>query len=153
MAQQPALDQRRLMRAVVVQDQVDLKVLWNLGIDAVQELAKLRRAVSAMQFPNDLAAGHVQCSEQRGGAVTLVVVRAPLGLARTQRQNRLGAIERLDLALLVSAQHQYPFRRVQIQADDVTHLLDQLRISRQLERLRSMWLQAKCFPDAVDSRA
>jgi hypothetical protein len=41
--------------------------------------------------------GEVQRSKQRSGDVALVVVGAVLGLAGPQRQERLGAIERLDL--------------------------------------------------------
>ena len=84
--------------------------------------------------------------------MALVVVRAPLGLAGPQGQNRLGPIERLDLALLIGAQDQCAVGRVEVQADDVTDRLDQLRISRQLERLGPMWLQPEGLPDAVDGR-
>src|SRR5438270_9649825 len=87
-----------------------------------------------MQLADDLAAGDVQCGEQRGGAVTLVVEGAPLGLARPHGQDRLRAIERLDLAFLVRAQDQRSFWWVEIEADNVAHLLDQLRISRQTDR-------------------
>src|SRR3982074_3989887 len=99
-----------------------------------------------MQLADDLAAGDVQCGEQRGGAVTCVVEGAPLGLARPHGQDRLRAIERLDLTFLVSAQDQRSFWWVEIEADNVTHLLDQLRISRQLERLSSMRLKPECLP-------
>jgi hypothetical protein len=51
-------------------------------------------------------------------------VGAPLGLTGPHGQNWLGAVEGLDLALLIGAQHQGPFGRVEIQADDVAHLLD-----------------------------
>ena len=54
MAQQPTLDKRRLVRAVIVEDQMDLEVAWNLGIDAIQELAKLNRAVSPISSPMTL---------------------------------------------------------------------------------------------------
>ena len=59
-----------------------------------------------------LAGGDVEGGEQVGRAVALVVVRAPLGLARTHRQHRLRAVERLDLGLLVDAEDQRPLRRV-----------------------------------------
>ena len=50
--------------------------------------------------------GHVQGGKQGGGAVALVVVGNPFHVAQTQRQQRLTSFQRLDLALLVHAQHQ-----------------------------------------------
>ena len=43
--------------------------------------------------------------EQRGGAVTFVVVRHRPGAARLHRQSRLGAVECLNLALLVDREN------------------------------------------------
>jgi hypothetical protein len=57
-------------------------------------------------------------------------VGAPLDLAGAHWQHRLGAIERLDLALLVDADDDRFLRRVDVEADDVAHLLDELRIAR-----------------------
>jgi hypothetical protein len=54
--------------------------------------------------------------------MTLVVVGAPLGLSWPHRQQRLCPVERLDLRLLVDAQHDRPIRRIEIKADDVAHL-------------------------------
>ena len=51
---------------------------------------------------------------------------APLGHAGQHRQDRLGPVQRLDLRLLVHAQHQRPLRWVQVQPDDVTDLVDDL---------------------------
>ncbi len=58
-----------------------------------------------MHFTDHPAAGHIQRSKQRGGAVAAVIVRASLGLARLHRQHGLGAIQGLDLTLLIGAQH------------------------------------------------
>ena len=80
--------------------------------------------------------------------MALIVVGAPLGDARGQRQERLRAIQRLDLALLVDAQHQGLQRRVQVQPHDVAHLLDEQRIAGELEGLLPVRLQAEGAPDA-----
>ena len=69
--------------------------------------------------------------------MALVIVRAPLRHARQHRQDRLCTVERLDLALLVDAEHQRAVRRRQIEAYDVADLVHEVRIARQLERLRS----------------
>src|SRR3954452_1991114 len=100
-SEQPALDERRLVRRVVVQHQVHLEVRWYFCVNAIQKLAELSRTVSAMQFADDFATGDIQGREQRGGAVALVIIGAPLDLARPHGQNRLCPIEGLDLTLLV----------------------------------------------------
>ena len=81
-----------------------------------------------------------------------VVVRAALHLAGSHRQQRLGAVERLDLALLVDAQNQRAIRRIEIQPDDVPHLLHEHRIAGELEGLDPMRLQPEGLPDAMDGR-
>jgi len=60
-------------------------------------------------------------------------VGAPLDMARTQRQQWLRAVEGLDLALLVDAQHESALGRAEVEADDVAHLLDEKRIGRELD--------------------
>lgn len=65
------------------------------------------------------------------------------GAADAHRQHRLGAIQRLALALLVHAEHQGSVRCAQIQADHVARLLDDGRVVGQLEAFGAMGLQAK----------
>ena len=84
---------------------------------------------------DDLAGGDVKRGIQARGAGALVVVGRALGNAREHRQDRRGAIERLDLALLVHAQHDRSLGRVQVEADDVADLLDELRILGELPGL------------------
>ena len=106
--------------------------------------------MAAMTLADDLAGLHVERRKQRRGAVAAVVVRAALDLPGPHRQQRLRAIQRLDLRLLVDTQHQRPVRRVQVQADDVAHLLDEQRILGELERLAAVRLQREGAPDAAD---
>ncbi len=49
---------------------------------------------------------------QAAGAVALVIVRAPLGPPGPQRQQWLGAIQGLDLRLLVGAQNHRAVGRI-----------------------------------------
>jgi hypothetical protein len=48
---------------------------------------------------------HIQCGEGCGRAVSDVVVGNGAAAAWIQREARLGAVERLNLALLVDGQH------------------------------------------------
>ena len=85
--------------------------------------------------PMTLPVRDIQRREQARRAVALVVVRRALGHARQHRQDRRGAVQRLDLGLLVDAQHHRALGRVEIEPDDVADLVDELRVPGQLPRL------------------
>jgi len=55
------------------------------------------------------------------------------GPAALHRQARLGAVERLDLALFVHAQHDRFVRGVEVEADDIDQLLFEAAVVRELE--------------------
>ena len=65
--------------------------------------------------------------------MTLVVMRASLRQPRSHGQDGLGAVEGLDLALLIHAQHGRRFGRVQIEPDDVPDLVDEQRVAESLK--------------------
>src|SRR5215471_18049921 len=56
----------------------------------------------------------------------------------------------LNLALLIHTESHRVVGRVHIQAHDVAHFLDQLRVRRQLEGFAAVRLQAEGMPDSVD---
>jgi len=91
---QPAVDQRRLVGAVVVQDEMHLQVRWHFRVNTIEELAELGGAVSSMQFTDDFAGGHIQCGKQRRSAVTFVVVPEmrvhDVGLSNDWREDVFG---------------------------------------------------------------
>ena len=108
--------------------------------------ARCRGDMSAITWPEATSSA----ASQVGGAVTDVVVGLARRHARHQRQHRRRTVERLDLRLLVDAQHDRGLGRVEVQPDDVAHLVDELRIRRELERLDLMRLERKRPPDAAD---
>ena len=81
-----------------------------------------------------------------------IVVGAPLDLSRSHGQQRLGPVQRLDLALLVDAQNQGALRRGQIKPDDVAHLVDKQWVGGKLEGLGAMRLKVERLPNAMDGR-
>src|SRR5438876_402316 len=105
MAKEPSFHGRRLVRAVVVHDQVDLdpRLLGDIRIDLAQELEELLMSMATVTTPDHFASGHVQSREQRGGTVPDVVMSPSFGLRWLHRQQGLSAVQRLDLALLVDA--------------------------------------------------
>src|SRR5208283_2032955 len=84
--------------------------------------------------------------------VSLVVVGHRAGAALLQRKSRLGAVERLDLALLVDRKHQRLVRRVEVKPDNVLNLLTKLRIIGELEAARQVRLEVMRRPDALHAR-
>src|SRR6476620_5849840 len=84
------------------------------------------------------------------GAMALVVVRHGAEPALLQRQARLGAIESLDLALLVERKHDGVGRRIDIEPDHVAQLVDEVRIVRELELPITVRLKPVRLPDAPD---
>jgi hypothetical protein len=136
----------------VIEHHMHLEVLGHRRVDQVQEAPELLGAMPGSHVRDHLAGAEVEGGVEVGGAVADVVVGAALGHTRHQRQDRRRAVKGLDLGLLIDAQHHRSIRRVQIQAHDVAHLLDELRIGRQLERLGLVRFQAKGAPDTAHRR-
>ena len=108
--------------------------------------------MSRLALADDKATLHVERGKQRGGAVALVVVGHRRRAALLQGQARLSAVERLDLAFLVDAQHQRPVRRVHVEPDDIGHFLFELWVVRYLEPAHKVRLQAGLGPNASHAR-
>src|SRR3954462_5721736 len=92
---QPSADRSGFVSAVVVQNQRDLQRGRDTVICGDEELAKLAAAMPAVTLADDGARLHVQCSQQRGRTVALVIMAAAFGLAGAQGQYRLGAVQGL----------------------------------------------------------
>ena len=122
MAGEPGPHLGMLVGGVVVDDDVDDLSGRDLGFDGVEEADELLMPVALHAAADHGAVEHVERGEQRRGAVALVVVGHGAGAALLHRQAGLGAVERLDLALLVDRQHDGVGGRIDIEADDVAQL-------------------------------
>jgi hypothetical protein len=71
-------------------------------------------------------------------------------LAGLERQSGLGAIQRLDLGLVVDREHDRMLGRVDLQADDVLELGDEVRILGALEGGRAADLRPPCHDRDVE---
>jgi hypothetical protein len=89
-------------------------------------------------------------AKQTRDTVAFVIVSAALQLSGPHGQHWLRAAECLNLRLFIDTEHQGMMGRIQIQANDVPHLVNQHRVAGELEALRAMRLQAKGPPDAAD---
>jgi len=139
---QPGLDLRMLVGGVVVDDQVNVEIGGHRRFDCAQEAEKLLMTVAWLALRQHLPGQHVQGREQRRRSVPLVIMGHALDIAEAQRQQRLGALQRLHLALLINAQHQGIVRRIQVQPDYIAHLLDEEGIGGQLEAFAAV----RCYP-------
>ena len=122
----------------------------NLRLDRIEEADELLMAVTLHVAADDSAVEDVESREQRGGAVAFVVVRHRPGAARLHRQPRLGAVERLDLALLIDGQNDRMGGRIDIKPDNVAQLVDQPRAVGKLELMDPVRLETMRAPDALD---
>jgi hypothetical protein len=137
MSLQPRLHARMLVGTVVVDDEVKLK-LRGFSVDLSQEPDELLVAMLRHAVPDDLAIQHAESSEERGRAVSLVVVSLPSRNTGTQGQQRLSAVERLDLTLLIDTQHEGLVGRIHVEADDIMKLLDEVLVPTELEYVFSL---------------
>ena len=94
-------------------------------------------AVAGHAFADDGAVEHVESREQGRG---VVVMRHRPAAALLHRQPRLGAVKGLDLALFIDRQHQGLVGRIEVEADNLLDLGDEVRIARELEGFRQMRL-------------
>ena len=69
--------------------------------------------------------------------------------ASPHRQQRLGAIQRLDLAFLIHTQHQSLIGWVQVQSDDIPNLFAEAGIFAELELSQTVRLKSVKLPDAI----
>ena len=148
-AGQPGTGLGVLVGSIVVEDHVNDLAGRDLALDRIQEADELLVAVARHAASDHPAVEDVEGGEQRGRAVALVVVRPGARFAGLQRQAGLGAIERLDLALLVEREDQTVGGRIDVQPDDVAQLLGERRVVRALEGAQAVRLEVVLGPDPL----
>ena len=72
--EQPVAHGRGLVGGVVVHDEMDVDIGRDICLDRIEEAAELSRPVPGEAFADHSAGDDVECREQRGRAVPLVVV-------------------------------------------------------------------------------
>src|ERR1022692_4664260 len=98
---EPAFDLGCFVCCVVVHHQVN-RAAWrlrNILVDQFQELDELLMPVLLMAFADHLSGRDIQRREQRSRSMSNVIMRMPLDLSAIHRQQRLAAVQGLNLAL------------------------------------------------------
>jgi|694.fasta_scaffold03986_8 hypothetical protein len=106
--------------------------------------------MARLALGDHLPGGHVQRCEQGCGAVTDVVVGDALDVPQTHGQQRLRAVQGLDLRLLIDVQHHRLVGWFQVQTDDVADFLHEERIGRELEVLLPVGLHREGLQPAMN---
>ena len=138
------------MGRVVVDDGMDRLSHRHLRLDGVEEVDELLVPMALHVAADDGAIENVEGGEQRRGAMAFVVVGHGSGTTLLHRQTGLGAVKRLDLALLIDREDDGMGGRIDIEADDVAQLVDKLRVGGELELFHPVRLKAVRTPDALD---
>jgi hypothetical protein len=137
------------MSSEVVKHDVNRLAGGDLALDGVEKADELDVAVALHAAADDSAVEHAKRSKQGGSAVPLVIMRHGLTAAGLDRQTRLGAVERLDLAFFIDRQHHGMGRRVDIKPNDIGELGSKAGIARALEGAQPVRLQFVRSPDAL----
>src|SRR5438067_203242 len=116
MLREPFAHFRVLVSGVVVNDRIDRLSLGKLRVDIIEEADELLMPVALHVATDDGAVENVEGGKQGGCAVAFVIVGRRPGAAGLHRQSRLGAVEGLDLALLVDRENDGVGGRVDVEA-------------------------------------
>src|SRR5258705_13874505 len=103
-------------------------------------------AMALHALADDLALKDIERCEQGRDAMALVVMGYGASAPLFHRQTRLGAIKRLNLALLIDRQDNGVVGRVDVEADDLVQFGGKLRIVGQLELTHPVRLEAMSTP-------
>ena len=94
----PFQDLGMLVGRIIIDDDMDCRLLRHPGIDDIEEADEFLMAMALHTLADDLAFQYIKRRKQCRDAVTLVVVGNGAGTSLLHRQPRLGAVECLDLA-------------------------------------------------------
>src|SRR5438477_74972 len=107
------------VRAVIIQDQVQLQFFGKFLVQSAQKSQKLLVAMPGKALADDFSFQYFQGREERRGAVTDIIMSVCAATPFLERQSRLRAVQRLYLALLVDTQDQAFFWRIEVEANHI----------------------------------
>ena len=143
---EPLHDVGMLVGGIVVDDDMDRLFLGYSGLDDVQKADELLMAMALHALADNLALKDIERREQGGDTMALVVMGHGASAPLLHRQPRLGAIKRLNLALLIDRQDHGMVGWIDVEADDLVQFGGKLRIVGQLELAHPVRLEAMSTP-------
>lgn len=104
-----------LVRGVVVDDQMQLKMLGRFAVDLFEKLQPFLMPMLALNATYQFALDIIQRCERGDGAMTDIIVRLRADMPDSRRQFWLGALESLNVAFFIATKYQCLIREIQIQ--------------------------------------
>ena len=148
MSCQPPLHAFFLMGTIVVNDEVNVHILWRFSLDLLEKSQPLDVRVLIFGTAYDLTIKVVEGGEEGNRAMASIVMSCGPAVAPcTKGQCRLRTFECLALTLLIAAKHKGLCRRVEIQADYIPELLLESRVVGKFECLCDVRLDIVCPPE------
>jgi hypothetical protein len=95
-----------LVRGVIVQDEVNIEIGRNFALDLAQKAHKFPASMPGFNRCDDPTGCYIQSGKERSGGMPIIVMAPTLRAARAHRQDRLAALQDLNLALLIHTEHQ-----------------------------------------------
>ncbi len=145
---EPAFDRRMLVCGIVVHNQMKVECGWNAQLDLFEEAEILLMTVALLARSNDFTASNVESGEKGCCSMSLVVMGNTFDVTQSHGKHGLSAIKGLDLALLINAQDHRFVRGMKVKANNITHFLDEERVSGELKMALAVWLKPKGLPDS-----
>lgn len=129
-AAEPRFDLGCFVSGVVVHEDMDIDRFTDVSVDLFEKIQELDCPVAFVAFAYDESRGDIERGKQRDCTMPHIAVRAPFRYGRHYRQDRLLAIQGLDLAFLVDTEDKGSVRWRQVKADDIADLVDEHRVAR-----------------------
>ena len=146
---QPRLHLGLILGPIVVHNQVQRRLPQKLPVQPPQEAQELLVPVLGHALAYHPPVQDVEGREQGGGPMPFVVVGHGPAAPLLHGQAGLGALEGLDLALLVHAQDHGLVGRIEVQPHHVGELLREPPVFGELEPFRPVGLQPMGRPDTL----
>ena len=149
---QPSADLLVLVGGVVVEDHVNHLAGRDVALQGIQKPDEFLMAMALHVAPDHGAVEDVEGSKKRGRPVAPIVMGQRCAASPLQGQPRLGPVERLNLRLLIDAEHHRVRPRIDIEADDIPELRREGGIGRELEVSPTVGGEAMGLPDLLHRR-
>ena len=140
------------MGGVFSQNDVDELAQRNFAVDLLEKLQPLAVGVFLGGVSDDFARQVIQRGKESDGAVAIVIMGLSADMSFAQRQTRLTALQRLDLALLVTTEHHCLLWRIELKTDDIPKFGLKIRIAGKLKDTGQVWLDFVLTPDSLHGR-
>jgi len=147
-SREPTLHFVMLVGSIIVGDEMNFQVGGNALINQAKELQPLSMAMPFLARADDRSVKGVQRGKERCRSMAYVVVCHRCRATTLEWQTQLRTIQRLNLAFLVSAEHNGVFGWIEIQANDVSELLGEPQIVTELERLNEVGAEPVAMPNS-----